>query len=275
MSSAFKVVSLVPSWTETLLEAGVQVLGRTRFCIHPEKSISTLPVVGGTKDLKIEEILNIKPDFVLLDREENTKEMAEVLAENKIQLLITHVRDLKSLAKDLFLLGETLGSDKLSEWGYRAQYFANHPLTKKKSTREIFQTLFEKKIFEDAVGRGTQDQDSFLPVTYLIWKKPWMCVREGTYIASLLEHLGFSIYAWPEFEKTKTLYPELNLSKEKFESNPSFFLFSSEPFPFRKFKKEFDSFEFQGAIVDGECFSWFGVRSLRFLSELHQLDWKF
>ena len=45
-----RVVSLVPSWTETLIEAGVDVVGRTRFCLHPRDRVKSIPAVGGTKD---------------------------------------------------------------------------------------------------------------------------------------------------------------------------------------------------------------------------------
>jgi hypothetical protein len=47
-----RVVSFVPSWTETLLECGVNVVGRTRYCIHPTEKIQNIAIIGGTKDAK-------------------------------------------------------------------------------------------------------------------------------------------------------------------------------------------------------------------------------
>ena len=67
-------MSLVPSWTETLICAGVDVVGRTRFCIHPEGKVGSIAALGGTKNLKSQELMNLKPDLIILDQEENPKE---------------------------------------------------------------------------------------------------------------------------------------------------------------------------------------------------------
>jgi len=68
-----RVVSLIPSWTETLIEASrhsdFEVVGRTRFCIHPDDCINNIPVVGGTKDVNWQRVMDCKPDLLLLDRE--------------------------------------------------------------------------------------------------------------------------------------------------------------------------------------------------------------
>ena len=69
-----RVVSLVPSVTETLLAWGVDVIACTRFCEQPE-----LLHVGGTKDPDIAAIVALAPDLVVVDREENRREDAEAL----------------------------------------------------------------------------------------------------------------------------------------------------------------------------------------------------
>ena len=91
-----KIVCLVPSWTETLLECGAEVVGRSRFCIHPADRVKDIPAVGGTKDFRLQEILNLKPAIVILDKEENRKEMAEALSAHGIQLEISHVDGIES-----------------------------------------------------------------------------------------------------------------------------------------------------------------------------------
>ena len=89
-----RIVSMVPSWTETLLKAGVNVVGRTRYCIHPPKLITNIPIVGGTKDVSWDLVEDLKPDLVLLDQEENPLEMAE---ECPVPYFATHVNSIESL----------------------------------------------------------------------------------------------------------------------------------------------------------------------------------
>ncbi|NQX93278.1 MAG: cobalamin-binding protein, partial [Flavobacteriales bacterium] len=59
-----RIVSLVPSHTELMFDLGLhkEMLGRTKFCIHPKNPENTL-VIGGTKNPKIEEIRSLKPDL--------------------------------------------------------------------------------------------------------------------------------------------------------------------------------------------------------------------
>src|SRR5690606_21904852 len=107
-----RVVSMVPSWTETLLKAHVQVVGRTRFCIHPPKMITNIPIVGGTKDVSWDLVMDLKPDLVLLDQEENPLEMAE---ECPVPYLATHVSSLTALQSELARLGEHFENAALME----------------------------------------------------------------------------------------------------------------------------------------------------------------
>ena len=95
--SNLRVISMVPSWTETLLYAGIQVVGRTRYCIHPADKVAQIPIVGGTKDIKWDLVQDLQADLVLLDREENPLEMAE---SSPIPFLATHVSSLRELARE-------------------------------------------------------------------------------------------------------------------------------------------------------------------------------
>src|SRR5690606_23187230 len=74
--------SLVPSLTEFLVDIGVgeRLIGRTKFCIHPENAVASIPTFGGTKNPKIEAIRQARPDLVVMNREENRKEDAEAIA---------------------------------------------------------------------------------------------------------------------------------------------------------------------------------------------------
>jgi hypothetical protein len=83
-----RVVSLVPSVTETLLAWDVPVVACTRFCEQP-----TLPHVGGTKDPDVAAIVALAPDLVVVDREENRRVDAERLIAEGVAVHVTHVVD--------------------------------------------------------------------------------------------------------------------------------------------------------------------------------------
>lgn len=240
-----RVVSMVPSWTETLLWAGVQVVGRTRFCIHPAKMITNVPIVGGTKDVSWDLVQDLKPDLVLLDKEENPLEMAE---ECPLPYIATHVSSLEDLQKELVRLAEHFENSRLMDLAIKCFDILDAPKPK----------LDQQKLpgFMEWVKIPTEN---YSKVVYLIWKKPWMAVSRETYIGSVLEKLGATLLKYPEGEK----YPIIDVEDCK----DALFLFSSEPYPFQKKMSELKELGLEGAIVDGESYSWFGLRSLEFLYE--------
>ena len=61
-----------------LIEAGIEVVGRTRFCIHPREKIKNIPAVGGTKNVDWQKVNELKADLLILDQEENPKWMARI-----------------------------------------------------------------------------------------------------------------------------------------------------------------------------------------------------
>ena len=87
-----RIISLVPSQTELLVDLGLEasIVGITKFCVHPEHLKKTKTVVGGTKQINIEKIKTLKPDIILCNKEENTKEISnfqqipEILIEIKV-----------------------------------------------------------------------------------------------------------------------------------------------------------------------------------------------
>lgn len=78
-----RIISLDPAITETLYYLGLndEIVGRTRFCIHPKEKVQQAVNVGGTKDMKLERIHELEPDLIIAEKEENTKEMVEKLEE--------------------------------------------------------------------------------------------------------------------------------------------------------------------------------------------------
>lgn len=238
-----RIVSLVPSWTETFIKAGIQVVGRTRFCIHPAQKITNIPIVGGTKEVDWDLIIELNPDLIIMDKEENPLQMAE---ECPLPYLATHVSSLSDMQRELERLGRHFDNQNLLQWAFE--------------TGELLQLPRRAWSFQKIPGLiemvKSTDND-VTSVVYMIWKKPWMCVSRATFIGSMLEYLGARVLTFEHDEK----YPLVEV--EEFQN--SFVLYSSEPFPFHKKIHELRELGFSGAVVDGESYSWFGIRSLEFL----------
>ena len=77
-----RIVSLVPSITELLFALGLetQIVGRTHYCIHPAPAVMALPSVGGTKKIKYSRLRALQPTHVIVNIDENPRELAERLA---------------------------------------------------------------------------------------------------------------------------------------------------------------------------------------------------
>ena len=79
-----RIISVVPSQTELIYELGLdeEVVGITKFCIHPDDWFETKTRVGGTKNLNIKSIIDLKPDLVIANKEENTQSELEELSKH-------------------------------------------------------------------------------------------------------------------------------------------------------------------------------------------------
>lgn len=238
-----RIISLVPSLTEYIAEIAPNSLaGRTRFCIHPQPFISRIPIVGGTKQVNFEKIKTLKPDLIVLNKEENRKDDAKHLAD-LADIVVTEIDDIQSVLDELFALAKKINAETqalpllngiIEEFGNRIH------LPKRKTA-------------------------------YLIWKDPWMCVGSRTYINDVMSNWGFE-----NCFSNNTRYPEITLTDLQ-EAKPELVLLSSEPFPFKsKHIRELHSNLPKSKIqlVDGEIFSWYGSRMLPSFKKLNQLpDW--
>lgn len=240
-----RVVSMVPSWTETLLEAGVDVVGRTRFCIHPADIVKGVPVVGGTKSWDLEKVRALAPDVVLLDREENPRELA---AECPVPYVDTHVSSLETLASELDRLAALFGNERLADFARELRAVLGRPRRSRFLPPPGLQGLLG-----DLPAANTND------VVYLIWKDPWMAAGRGTFIASVLEFLGARLAPLPEGK-----YPRVG---DDVLRSGAILLFSSEPYPFEKKRRDLEATGLGGFLVDGEGYSWFGIRAINFLKK--------
>jgi ABC-type Fe3+-hydroxamate transport system substrate-binding protein len=102
-----RIVSLVPSVTETLSAWGVEPIACTRFCERPD-----LLHVGGTKNPDIEAIVGLAPDLVVVDQQENRREDADALTAAGIRVLALDVRSVDDLADELAPLADAVGETR-------------------------------------------------------------------------------------------------------------------------------------------------------------------
>jgi hypothetical protein len=240
---------LVPSLTETLIECGVEVIGRTRFCVHPLDKVRTIPVVGGTKEINWGKCSELNPSLVVVDKEENKKEMADSCP---FPFHATHITSIQNISSELEILSSLVFSTRLKSLANKWKLLADGPDLRFGGWNEI--PTLSKRI-------GT-NIENFEKAEYMIWRDPWMTAGSQTFIGSVLKKIGLSEY----LPTSDSKYPTLNPRQTP---NPStFYLFSSEPFPFERYMDDLERIGFNGALVDGEFFSWFGSRSYRMLSDL-------
>jgi len=230
MSKPRRIVSLVPSTTETLFHLGVsdRVVGVTRFCVHPEEARERARIVGGTKDPRIEVILSLEPDLVLANQEENRKEDVERLRE-KVQVWVFFPRDVAGAVADIRSLGRLLGEPEAA--GALA------------------------KAIEGELTRLRTVQRKPTRYLYFIWRRPYMVAGPGTFIEALLAECGFRNAA----PRDRGRYPEMRI--EEIEgSGADVLLLASEPFPFEEKHLAELGTNAEAALVDGELLSWHGAR---------------
>ncbi|MDP4845281.1 MAG: helical backbone metal receptor [Salibacteraceae bacterium] len=232
----FRIVSLVPSQTELLADLGLEneVVGITKFCIHPNDWFETKMRIGGTKNVNRDKLLELNPDLIIANKEENTKEDIDWLA----QQFPVWISDIKTLDDALEMI-ESIGR-----------------LTHKSAEAKAIATPI-KQSFE----RLNSESKRKKKVVYLIWKNPLMAAGRDTFINEMLSKAGFE----NSITEADSRYPEL-ADEDLRKLNPDVVFLSSEPFPFKgkhtdELKAKFPSLKF--VEVDGELFSWYGSRLLK------------
>jgi ABC-type Fe3+-hydroxamate transport system substrate-binding protein len=229
-----RIISIVPSQTELLFDLGLndQIVGITKFCIHPAEWFHTKTRIGGTKQVKMETIHQLQPDLIIANKEENVKEQIEELA---AQYPIW-VSDVNNLA-DAYEIIEQIGLITDTQ----------------QAASEMISAI--KKGFAQLPSHPNRPK-----ALYLIWENPYMTVGGDTFIHAMLEAAGFqNCYAGQK------RYPEISVAEIK-NQQPDILLLSSEPFPFQQkhimdLQKELPDTKI--LLVDGEMFSWYGSRLIK------------
>ena len=234
-----RIISLVPSQTELLYYLGLQdeVVGITKFCVHPKKWHKNKTRIGGTKNINIEKIRLLLPTLIIANKEENVKEQVEALA--NIALVYT---------SDIADISDALAMIKLV--GFLTE-------KRKKSANLIrnIQATFAKLEVQRQI---IHQPENLTKVAYLIWQNPFMVAGGDTFINDILLRCGFQNH-FANFNR----YPEVTVEELK---DCDIIFLSSEPFPFKQ--KHLDDLEKQLPnskiiLVDGEMFSWYGSRLLK------------
>lgn len=112
-----RVVSLLPSLTETVCELGAcaRLVGVDRYSNHPA-SVNALPKLGGLDDTNVEMIAALKPDVVLLATASRVSERLRALG---LKVIALEPRSYKDVQRVLNTLGQVLGvSDAQRVWRY-------------------------------------------------------------------------------------------------------------------------------------------------------------
>jgi ABC-type Fe3+-hydroxamate transport system substrate-binding protein len=246
---ARRIVSLVPSWTETLfaLGAGDRVVGATKFCVEPADRIGAVAKVGGTKNPDLRAIGELAPDLVIANAEENRREDVERMRAQGIAVMTTYPRTIPGAVESLLRIGRALACE--TEAGALA--------------REI--TLSVSGI-ETAVGVWSKLR---LRVFCPIWKNPWMSFNADTYAHDVLRMMGYNNV----FASAGERYPMTTLP-EALERRPDIVILPDEPYEFG----ERDVDELKKAlppalsrrvlIVSGRDLHWYGVHMVRGLKSL-------
>jgi len=240
-----RIISLVPSQTELLYDLGLEeeVIGITKFCIHPEIWFRTKTRIGGTKTLNIDKIRELQPDLIIANKEENMREQIEALAQ-----------DFPVWTSDVNTLSEAL--DMIEQIG-----IITHRTQKAEKLSKTIEHSFSNLKF--------QIPNPKLRTAYLIWKDPYMTVGGDTFIHHILAQSGYdNLFA------TQQRYPETSISELK-SLHCELLLLSSEPYPFKQ--KHIDELQSllphtKILLVDGEAFSWYGSRLLHTPAYLQQLQ---
>ena len=106
-----RIVSLVPSWTETFFAFGMdaEIVGVTRFCVEPAAAVAAVPKIGGTKNPDLKAIIDLKPDLVIANAEENRREDIERLRADGVAVFTTYPRTVGSAVESILKLGSVVG----------------------------------------------------------------------------------------------------------------------------------------------------------------------
>jgi ABC-type Fe3+-hydroxamate transport system substrate-binding protein len=236
-----RVISLVPSQSELLWDLGLreELIGITKFCIHPQEMFKSIERVGGTKTLNIEKIRALQPDLIIGNKEENEQsQILELQKEFPVWMSdINNLDDALTMIEKVGVLVNRVEAANVIKNNIQPSFLNLRQLNK----------------------NGL----------YFIWREPFMAAGKATFIGDILKRIGFE----NKLSNEQARYPELHLDEIKL-LNPELIFLSSEPYPFKaNHIKELQEIlpDTKIIFVDGEMFSWYGSRLLKSVKYFNQL----
>ena len=242
-----RIVSLVPSWSETLFElgAGDLLVGVTEYCVHPADGVARLPKVGGTKNPAVAAIIALRPDLVLANKEENRQRDVERLEAAGVRVFVTYARTVREAVAELRVLGRIAGRESEAD--------------------AIVAEVETRLAVENRAARPR--------VAALVWRDPLMVVGGDTFASDLMRCAGGE----NAFAEVSGRYPRVERGELE-RAGPQVLLLPTEPYRF----EERDRLELLGLdcpaaksgrvhVIEGELLTWYGPRMARALDTLRGL----
>jgi ABC-type Fe3+-hydroxamate transport system substrate-binding protein len=271
-----RVVSLVPSITESLVELGFgsSLVGITDYCIHPQGKLGGLPRVGGSKEPDIDLIAQLEPQLVFANQEENSRNTVEGLQQLGIKVWVSFPKNIDECLDILRGMLAIFHTDKPALQIVTLQNAVDY-------ARAVSETHSKVKYFcpiwQDKLGD-------------LTW---WMTFNRNTYAHDVLNLVGGeNVFADRErlypleadlgmeeatgSEGKDTRYPRIT-TKDVNLMAPEVILLPSEPYGFSKEHENLVLSEMgdtpavkNGRIhfLDGTWITWHGTRLGKALQEL-------
>jgi ABC-type Fe3+-hydroxamate transport system substrate-binding protein len=257
-----RIVSLVPSITETLFDFGCgnRLVGRTDYCVYPAEA-ARAPSIGGAKNPDLAAIRALNPDLVFANQEENRKADVNALEAGGLPVFLTFPCSVSQATDDLAKIAALLGAEAAAE-PIRA--------TIRRAARNLRSRLAPS-----------------VPVFVPIWRDPWMTFNADTFAHDMLALLGFyNVFAdrarrYPlaadlrggealASDGRDARYPRLTLD-EVAARRPQMVLLPDEPYAFTQTDAEdvaraLDLPAERARLIDGSLLFWHGTRMRKTLA---------
>ena len=235
-----RIVSLVPNLTETLWwwHLGDHVVGATEYCVAPPHGFPNAVRVRGTKNPDTAAIVDLAPDVVVANQEENRELDVERLRDAGLSVYVTAPRSVEQAARSLADLADALGI------GGAGAGLAQE------IRRAVARVAAERAHLR-----------AFVPV----WRDPWMAMGTDTFASDLLRLAGFAVV--PDQPR----YPEVDLDAVR-AMDVDAVLLPDEPYAFTDVDRS-DLADWSARVrhVDGTALTWWGPRTPSALANLRRL----
>jgi ABC-type Fe3+-hydroxamate transport system substrate-binding protein len=274
-TAAKRVVSLVPSDTFTVCALGCAsaLVGRTDYCVLPEDVVAKVPSVGGTKNPRVDAILDLSPDLVIANQEENSRGDLERLATAGVRVYVCFPKKVSEGLAHMAKVARMLGVDGDA------------------SVKALCKAGYEALREAEAARSAQAPLRAFCP----IWMDPLMTVHGSTFISDMMDlagaqnvfadrerryplaaDLGRAVPLPPDRVGDRDVrYPRVTLEEVR-DRAPELVILPDEPHPFSEADADvFRNLDIPGlrrvVRTDGKDLCWYGARSVEGIARVRGL----